>query len=274
MKSLHIIRYAAVAAAALALAACGAATAQHPAASHPATHTAAPFPPSAQAKAGAAAKANDRAFAYGEAASVIDAGTLRGTVAGPVMVPYVRFQAAATQAAAASGSPIPAQSVTPVPGGYNLCGDDGNGGTSCVAYTAFQHNAAGRITGVSVGGQPVAGRIATGPDNTGSTLAITNVEAYRVVSSGQVDVTFTVKNISSAALTGSPPFLAIFNPTGGGQFNEDDNSSILPGSLQPGESAAAVAVFDTHAITGTFSLRTNDGYESVLTSTTLSTVAR
>src|SRR5438046_5557392 len=88
MKSLHIIRYAAVAAAALALTACSTATAQHPAAGHPATHTAAPSPPSAQAQADAAAKANDRTFSYGEAASVIDARTLRATVAGPVMTHY------------------------------------------------------------------------------------------------------------------------------------------------------------------------------------------
>jgi hypothetical protein len=241
--------------------------------SHPATHTAAPSSPSASAQATAAAKANDRALVYGEAASILTLPSVRPALAGPVMVPYAQFEATLTAAAASAGSPFPAAAVTPIPGGYNLCGDNGSGGTTCTAYTAFQHNAAGRITGVSVNGQPVAGRLSTGPDNAGPGLAITHVVAYRLTGTGQAAVSFMVKNTGSTALSGSPPFLAVLNPPGGGQYQEDDTHSALPGSLQPGESAAAVAVFDTPEFTGRFTLRSNDQLMSVLAGTTLSKVA-
>ena len=49
---------------------------------------------------------------------------------------------------------------------------------------------------------------------------------------------------------------------------------MYPQSLQPGASAVMIEAFDTTKVTGTFSLRTNNGYESLLASTTLSKVAR
>ena len=87
---------------------------------------------------------------------------------------------------------------------------------------------------------------------------------------------FNVKNTGSTEYTDSPPFLGQFNPTGGGTYSEDDTSgsTVYPQSLQPGASAVMIEAFDTTKVTGTFSLRTNNGYESLLASTTLSKVAR
>ena len=74
----------------------------------------------------------------------------------------------------------------------------------------------------------------------------------------------------SAEYTDGPPFLGQFNPTGGGTYSEDDTSgsTVYPQSLPPGASAVMIEAFDTTKVTGTFSLRTNNGYESLLASTT------
>jgi hypothetical protein len=64
----------------------------------------------------------------------------------------------------------------------------------------------------------------------------------------------------------------VFDPSGGGQFQEDDNHSTLPGNLQPGESAVEYAAFATRTVTGQFSLRSNDGYFAVLAASTLRTL--
>jgi hypothetical protein len=48
-------------------------------------------------------------------------------------------------------------------------------------------------------------------------------------------------------------------------------SSILPSSLQPGESAVEALVFDTPTPTGILTLRTNDQHQSVIASCTLRT---
>jgi hypothetical protein len=68
---------------------------------------------------------------------------------------------------------------------------------------------------------------------------------------------------------GSPAWLAVFDPTGGGEFQEDDSNSYLPTDLRPDESAVEAVVFDTRTPTGTFTLRTNDQLMSVIASCTL-----
>jgi hypothetical protein len=271
MKS-HTIGTALAAAAALTLAACSitaAPPAHHPAASsHAATHSTAPSSPSAAQAAKAAAATNDRNFVYGIAASTATIPALRADVAGPVMLAYATDQAIVIDAAASTGSPF-AESVNTIPGGYQECGGNGNGGTSCDSFTAFQHNAAGRITGMSVDGQPVAGRIATGPSDHGPGLTITHTVAYRPGGSNEVNVVFIVKDTGSAAYSLSPPWLATFAPTSGGSYSEDDINSVTPSNLQPGESAAVDEVFATSAVTGTLRLLTNDQTGTVLASTTL-----
>ena len=274
MSTSTVTRAALAAAAALALAAC--ASTASPASHHvPASHvsaspTAAASSPSAAEAAKAVAAANDRAFVQYLSGPPTDAGPARPLVAGPVMTHYAVEQANTAQAWASSGSPIPGESVSTIPGGYNLCGDNGNGGTTCQALTVFQHNAAGKITGLSVNGQPIAGRLAFGPSNHGSALTITHVVAYRPAAASQVWIVFNVKNTGSTAYTDSPPFLGQFN-TATATYSEDDLSgyTIYPQSLSPGQSAVMVEAFDTREVEGVFSLRTNDGYSTVLAGTTL-----
>ena len=83
-------------------------------------------------------------------------------------------------------------------------------------------------------------------------------------------ITYKARNITSHVVgNGNPAFLAVFDPSGGGQFQEDDNNSTLPSNLQPGESAVEAAAFATRTVTGQFSLRSNDGYFAVLAASTL-----
>ena len=70
---------------------------------------------------------------------------------------------------------------------------------------------------------------------------------------------------------GNPAWLAVFDPSGGGVFQEDDSKSVIPGDLQPGESAVEVVAFATRTVTGEFSLRTNDQLETVLATSVLRT---
>jgi hypothetical protein len=211
------------------------------------------------------ASANERLFAD----EVADNNelSLRSVVAGPVMQSYIRQQALIVEAAAEAGSPGATSTVRAgVHGGYQLCSTDSSGHTSCDSFTGFRTDAAGRITDLAVDGQLISARLAVGADSTGSQLAISSVGSYRSVALGsKVIVSFKVRNISSHPVgNGTPAFLAVFDTSDGSQFNEDDNYSTLPGTLQPGESVAAYAAFDTEAITGRFSLRTNDQLMQVL----------
>jgi hypothetical protein len=269
---MNIIRYATAGAVALALAACStsAPPAHHASASnHPATHSAVPSSPSAAQAAKAAAAANDRSFIDGIAGSTTSFAALRPSVAGPVMTAYAWYWAIFADSLAATGTPGPADAITAVPGGYQLCAPNGSGGTFCETFTGFQHDAAGRITGLSVDGQPVAGRIATGPPNQGAGLAISHVVAYKPAATNEVYISFKARNTSSTAFSLSPPWLATFSPTSGGSYSEDDTNSAVPSNLQPGESAAVTEVFGTTAVTGTLRLLTNDQTGTVLAITTL-----
>jgi hypothetical protein len=85
-----------------------------------------------------------------------------------------------------------------------------------------------------------------------------------------VIVFFKVRNVGQQTVGSfNPAFLPVFVTSDGSQFNYDTSSSLLPGPLQPGESVAVMAVFHTRAITGHFSLRTNDQTEQILAATTL-----
>lgn len=213
---------------------------------------------------------NERRFAYWLAGAFPDPASVDSAVSGSVMQDYAQFQGLLAEADAASGSPGTPEAVSAVSGGYRLCGTTTDGGTSCDVFSGFRTNASGRITDVAVNGQPISTRLAAGPAETGSQLAISDVLAYRLGSIGQVVVTYKALNITNHVVgNGNPAFLAYFDPSSGGQFQEDDHNSTLPSNLQPGESAVEYAAFATQTVTGQFSLRSNDGYTAVLASSTV-----
>jgi len=191
--------------------------------------------------------------------------SLASSVAGVEMSRYVR-QVLKSKAYAASGTPGPSASVTQIPGGFQLCWP----GVACQAVTGFRSNASGRITDFLVNDQPVSSRFAIGADGAASGLAISSVSAYLSNLSGITGVIFSVRNVSDGMIgDASPAFLPVFVTPDGTLFNCDLTKSILPGPLQPGESDPAIAIFDTSATTGRFSLRANTQLEQVLVSTTL-----
>jgi hypothetical protein len=253
----------AAAAAALVLAGCGSAP-KSPAGSAPAASSS---PAAARSPAASAAAASEQAFADGLAtsASVVPASA----VSGPVMTDYATFEQLFASALNASGNPNQAETVAPISGGYELC----LSGSTCTSYTAFTTDSAGQVTGVSVNGQPVAGRLAAGPDSTMSGLTVSDVFAYRLtVEQNLVAVTFRIADTSYTPINTSPAEIATF-VTSAGTLSTDDNYAVLmPATLAPGQVATGVAVFDTTGITGTFELRSNDGYSSLLASSVLQEV--
>lgn len=266
----RLIGQTAVAVAIAALAGCGSSATSHssapPTASAQTTRAASPSASSVTV----VANINERRLAYWLAEASPNPVSLASAISGPVMLAYARFEALLDEASAASGSPNTAETVSTIPGGYQDCGTNSNGGTTCNSLTGFHTNASGRITDFAVNGHPISPRLAAGASATRSQLAISDVIAYRLVSIGEVVITYKARNITSHVVgNGNPAFLAVFDPSGGGQFQEDDFNSTTPGNLQPGETAIEYAAFGTHTLTGQFSLRTNDGYMSVLASTTL-----
>ncbi len=212
------------------------------------------------------ARADERLFAQKLANH--DEAALLSTVAGSVMRNYLREQTVLDAAEAEAGSAPASNTVSTIPGGYRLCWTDSSGNTQCNSFTGFRTNASGRITDAAVDGQLISSRLGAGTSSRGSQLAITSVNSYLPTTVGKVVITFQVRDISSRpAGNGSPAFLAAFDTEGGSRFSEDDTYSALPSTLQPGESVAAYAVFDTRAITGQFSLRTNDQLMQVLAAT-------
>jgi hypothetical protein len=127
---------------------------------------------------------------------------------------YVTFEAGLNAAASAAGSPPSPGSVTTIPGGgYQISSSNGQGGTTVVTFTLFRHDAAGRVTGLDVNGQPIAGRLATGPDSQGR-LQITGVAAYKPAAFNELSVVFHVTNTGGPLINGD--FLVNFAPAGGG----------------------------------------------------------
>jgi hypothetical protein len=181
-----------------------------------------------------------------------------------------QYEIAATQAA--SGNPPGAGTVTPISGGYQLCYTGNGSGQQCDELTQFVTDAAGRITGVSINGVPVGGRIATGPASHMAGLVVSGVVAYLSLDAGdKAIVAFEVRDLSYKPINTSPACLATL-ATSAGTYNADDFHSALPSTLIPGETAYGYALFDTTQITGTFSLHSNDGYNLLLASSALSQV--
>jgi hypothetical protein len=207
---------------------------------------------------------NEREFADGLASST--SAIPPQLVAGTVMDTYIRFEQAFSAAEAAVGNPEQASTVSPIPGGYQLCGNDGSG---CDDLTGFTTNMAGLITGVSVNGQPVSGRIAAAHDSNMQGLAVSDVISYRLTGSQNiVAVTFKIHDLSYQPINNNPAALATFD-TPAGQVSADISSSALPSSLSPGETVYGFAAFDTSQVTGTLELRSNDGYNLLLGSAIL-----
>lgn len=210
--------------------------------------------------------ANDQRLIYWLANVSTDTSGVGRAVAGGTMRAYVSFEATIAAALAANGTPEQQATVITIPSGYQISHPNGSGGTQTDTFTAFQHDAAGRVTGMDVNGQPVAGRIAAGTNKTGR-LQVTGAVAYKPAAFGELEIAFNVKNTGGALTNGT--FLVYFTPSGGSQLAEDRTNSITPPSLQPGESVALVAVFGTTTPTGTLALRDNTQLEPVLASTTL-----
>lgn len=87
-----------------------------------------------------------------------------------------------------------------------------------------------------------------------------------------VYVAYKVRNVSGQVFgNGNPAWLAVFDSSGGPEFQEDENNSVIPSDLQPGGSAVELVSFATPAVTGQFTLRSNDQLETVLATSVLRT---
>lgn len=175
-------------------------------------------------------------------------------VAGPVMSAYILYQHESTAADVAAGNTGPAEIMSTIPGGYRLCGGD------CHDFTAFTTNAAGQITGLSVNGEPVAGRIATGTSSSMQGLDVSGVVAYRRTGAQAVTIVFKARDVSYGPYSGFglPAVLATFT-TSRGKISADSDSS-LPLSLSPGDTVYGAADFLFTDIPGTLELTSNDGH--------------
>jgi hypothetical protein len=250
---------------------CGSSAAQHLDAHKPATAAGSPAVTPSPAVSDTAT-ANEQAFANWLAAPSRDGSLLLSTISGPAMRDYVEFEALFAQALAADGQPLAPETVTTIPGGYQLCETSSNGSPSCDSFTEWQTGAKGRITDLAVDGQLILPRLGAGKLDTGSPLAISDVLAYRPGNSDEVDVVYKVRNVSDRVFgNGNPAWLAVFDASGGGEIQEDESNSVIPGDLQPGESAVELVAFATRTVSGEFSLRTNDQLETVLTTSALQT---
>jgi hypothetical protein len=115
-------------------------------------------------------------------------------------------------------------SVTQKGGGFKLCWPDTGNGPGCEAFTQFTTNHAGQITGVSVNGQPVAGRIATAPPAKSGGLTISGVVAYRLTAAQNVvAVAFKLTDNSYRPVNTSPALLASLSGA-----SDDTNQDALP----------------------------------------------
>jgi hypothetical protein len=219
--------------------------------------------PQASSQANANARLLVSALASGNSESVQSA---RKLVAGPVMTHYIRFQVINAEAWEQSGQGNASASVTATSGGsYQMCYPQGGG---CQAFTAFQSDSAGRITGMSVDGQPVADRLATGPSDRGNGLVLTDVGSYLFTSTGQVGVAFRVRNTGNQGVsTGGFQIVFVTSP-GNARLSPDLSASSMSSTqaLAPGQSASVAAVFDTRKFTGTFIVQSNGGYQTLVSS--------
>jgi hypothetical protein len=219
--------------------------------------------PQASSQAHANARLLVDALASSTSASIQSAHKL---VAGPVMTRYIRFQVIYAEAWEESGQPgVPASVTATGADSYQMCYPQGQG---CQSLTAFRSDAAGRITGMDVDGQPIAARLATGPSDSGNGLVLTDVGSYLFTSTGQVGVAFRVRNTGNQGVS-TAGFQTVFvTSTGHARLSPDLSASSVNSTqaLRPGESAAVAAVFDTRIFTGTFILQSNGGYQVLVSS--------
>jgi hypothetical protein len=253
----------------IALAGCGAGhPTSRPLATVTVTVTASPQVTSTNSPAASevsAATTNERLFAEGMAASI--AAVPGDVVSGALMRAYAEFQHAYTAAWAAVGQPVASGSVTQVSGGFKICSASPSG-EICDTFTDWTINHTGQITGTSVDGQPVAGRMATAPDDTSDGLTISGVVAYQLADAeNEVAVAFKLTDTSYRPINTSPALLASLSGA-----SVDNNNDELPATLAPGDSLYAAAVFDVTQISGLFCLQPNDGFGEHLPCTTLSKV--
>jgi hypothetical protein len=217
------------------------------------------------ARRSASATTNERLFADALAESIpaIPAKVVSGTLMGA----YARFQHAYAAALGAVGQPASSESITPITGGFKVCYPAaGSYGPYCEYFTKFITNQAGQITGVSVNGQPVAGRIATAPDATSGGLTISSVIAYRLTKQNVVMVAFKLTDSNYRPQASSPSLLASLNGA-----SDAVSQDALPAFLALGDNLYAAAGFDITQTTGQFCLQPN-GQSASLPCTTLSKV--
>lgn len=212
------------------------------------------------------ATTNERLFADGMAASI--SVVPDRAITGSVMRAYVQFEHAYGAAAGAVGRPVPSESVAQIAGGFKMCSPDTGSGSGCDTFTQFTTNYAGQITGLSVNGEPVAGRIAVAPAATSDGLTISDVAAYELTGiQNVVAVAFKLTDNSYRPVNTSPALLASLSGA-----SDDLNQEALPATLAPGDTLYAEAGFDITQITGLFCLQPNDGFGEHLPCTTLSRV--
>jgi hypothetical protein len=184
----------------------------------------------------------------GDSASALSS-LVNQSVTGSVMVSYVRSEAVEDQALATAGQAGSPETIAAVVGGWSMCPATGSGG--CDTLTGIKADSDGLLTDVLVDGLPVSGRLSVGTRTTGGGLTISWVAGYFVPSSDVLRVTFKVRNDGSAVSGSLSP---VFVSSAGTQASYDTSTSLLPGSLRPGQTGEGVASFQTRAITGTFSL--------------------
>lgn len=222
-----------------------------PPATSPARQAATTRPPAVPAAAQLAAT-NERLFADAMAASVPDVPSQ--VIAGPVMAAYVSYEHAQGEANNATGNPASDYGVTAIGGGFTLCDQSGSG--QCITLSQFTTNSRGQVTGVSVNGQPVNGRIATASSASSGGLKISDVTALRVANTSGtvVEVGFKLTDTSYQDPNSFPSLLASLN---GAQDVVSDDA--LPSNLAPGETVYAVAGFAASSPSGEFCLLPNGG---------------
>jgi hypothetical protein len=249
MKLIRVLILALIAAA---ITACGSTAA-------PAAHAPKPAPTRSAVNTSRASEASSNEQQFAQGMSQPAPSVPSQLVAGPVMDAYLRFEHAYGSAWSAANQAV-GETVIAIPDGYKLCDSD-----DCQAFTGFTANTAGQITGVSVDGQPVAGRISAGSDSSSGGLTITGVTAYRLTSEQNVSVVaFKLTDTDYTPINTSPSLLASLNGV-------SDNTSYdaLPSDLRPGDTLYAAAGFGVSQFTGLFCLQPNDGEGEKLPCTTL-----
>jgi hypothetical protein len=130
-----------------------------------------------------------------------------------------------------------------------------SGGTTCDTFAPITTNGAGQITGVSVNGEPVAGRVATAP--------------WLLL--GRTDDDRCHRLPAHRPATGSRCLQAHRHQLRPGQHEPGALASLsgasnqsgqdaLPDELAPGDAVYAAALFGVTSPTGLFCLEPNDGF--------------